>query len=94
MKKYVLVATLCALMFGCTTRPVVMKTDKRYFAPVRTTAQAKTPAARQTTKVVTLLNAEKEIAAKNVTINLLKKENQRLRERIDRLEKKLAITNS
>jgi TolA-binding protein len=94
MKKLVLAATLFTVMFGCTARPVVMKTDKRYFSPVRTTAQAKTPAALQTTKVVTLLNAEKEIAAKNVTIDLLKKENQRLRERIVRLEKKLAITNS
>jgi hypothetical protein len=50
--------------------------------------------ARQTTRVVSLLNAEKEIAAKNVTIDLLKKENQRLRERLSRLEKRLAITNS
>lgn len=94
MKKLVLIASMFAVMGGCTTRPVVMKTDTRYFAPVRTTAQAKTPATRQTTKVVTLLHAEKEIAAKNVTIDLLKKENQRLRERIARLEKRLAITNS
>lgn len=94
MNKLVMVVTLIAVMGGCTTRPVVMKTDKKYFAPVRTTAQAKTPVARQTTRVVSLLNAEKEIAAKNVTIDLLKKENQRLRERLSRLEKRLAITNS
>ncbi len=94
MKSIVILLTTLVIISGCSVRPVAMKTDRKYFAPVRTTAQAKTITTQKTTRVVTLLNAEKEIAAKNVTIEVLKRENKRLRDRVAKLEQRLAITNS
>jgi len=94
MKSIVILVTALVLISGCSVRPVALKTDRKYFAPVRTTAQAKTNTTHKTTRVVTLLNAEKEIAAKNVTIEVLKRENKRLRDRVAKLEQRLAITNS
>ena len=94
MKSIVILLTTLVIISGCSVRPVAMKTDRKYFAPVRTTAQAETITTQKTTRVVTLLKAEKEIAAKNVTIEVLKRENKRLRDRVAKLEQRLAITNS
>ncbi|KAB2926355.1 MAG: hypothetical protein F9K22_00490 [Bacteroidetes bacterium] len=94
MKKIAMFAAAGLLLAGCATKPVVMKTDNRYFAPVRTTAQARSAQTQKTARLVSLESAQKELAKKEVVIGLLKKENEQLRDRIARLEKKLALTNS
>lgn len=94
MKKLLLVVFFLIMVSGCANRPIVMKSNNKYFAPVRTTAMAISPSKKKTMRFVSLASAEKEIDSKNVTIELLQKENQRLRDRIAKLEKKLAITNS
>lgn len=94
MKNFIIIGIALFVISGCASRPVAMKTDTKYFAPVRTTAQAKSSKTKQTMRIVSLASAEKTISEKNVVIDLLKKENQKLRDRIAKLEKKLAITNS
>lgn len=94
MKNIALLVSAVLFLAGCASKPVVMKTDNRYFAPVRTTAHARTAQTAKTSRLVSLESAQKELARKEVVIGLLKKENEQLRDRIARLEKKLALTNS
>jgi septal ring factor EnvC (AmiA/AmiB activator) len=80
-------------MFGCSSAPVAMKNTKKYFKPVRTFAQIK-PASKSNVSFASSKMTAKEIAEKNTVIELLKKENQRLRDRVAKLEKQLAIVES
>ena len=71
-----------------------MKSNNAYFMPARVTTMSKTATAKGTTKVTSITTAQKKIHEKETIIELLKKENKELRERIQRLEKKLQIQNS
>lgn len=71
-----------------------MKSNSKYFTPVRLTAQAKLSNGVNRNKFTSNVLIEKELAEKNTVIDLLKKENQDLRARVAKLEKRLAITNS
>lgn len=92
--KTLLITLIAALtIVGCTSQPVAMKSNNTYFTPSRVTTASKA-AAKNTTKVTSLTTAQKKINEKDTMIELLKKENKELRERIQRLEKKLQIQNS
>ncbi|MFZ4620526.1 MAG: hypothetical protein ACOYNS_08200 [Bacteroidota bacterium] len=91
MKKFILVLTLAAALVGCSNAPVAMKSSKKYFAPIKTFAQK--PASQNNNKL-TSASAAKELSEKDTMIELLKKENQQLRDRLSKLEKKMSIIQS
>lgn len=93
MKKYITIL-LCALfLFGCSTAPVAMKNTKKYFTPIKTFAQINKTKKSNVSFASSKISA-KELAEKNTIIELLKKENLQLRNRIAKLEKKLSIVES
>ncbi len=92
MKKTIVILTLSLFFIGCSSAPVAMKTNKKYFAPVKTLAQ--NPSAQNKSRFTSSVIVEKELSEKNTAIELLKKENQQLRERLARLEKRLSIIQS
>lgn len=94
MKMIMVVIVASLLAVGCSSQPVAMKANNKYFSPVRTTTLAKSTTKRGTTKVKSLTTAQKKINEKDTIIELLRKENKELRERIQRLEKKLQVQNS
>lgn len=79
---------------GCASKPVAMKSNNTYFTPQRATTVTKNAAANRNVKVTNLTTAQKKINEKETLIELLRKENKELRERIQKLEKKLQIQNS
>jgi predicted RNase H-like nuclease (RuvC/YqgF family) len=79
---------------GCANQPIAMKANNTYFAPSKVTTKSKAAGAAGVTKVTSVTSAQKKINEKETMIELLKKENKELRERIQRLEKKLQIQNS
>lgn len=79
------------ILAGCSSAPVAMKSNKKYFAPVRTIAQR---SSQNKSKFTTSLSIEKELSEKNTMIELLTKENEQLRTRLAKLEKKLSIIQS
>ena len=91
MKKFIVVLTLAAALVGCSNAPVAMKSSKKYFEPIKTFAQK--PASQNNNKL-TSASAAKELSEKDTMIELLKKENQQLRDRLSKLEKKLSIIQS
>ncbi|MFA6455225.1 MAG: hypothetical protein WCW40_00275 [Bacteroidota bacterium] len=93
MKKILISLIATLVIIGCSNQPVAMKLDRKYFAPARQTTMAKSSTS-STTKVKSLTAAQKKINEKDTMIELLRKENKELRERIQRLEKKLQIQNS
>ena len=90
MKKIILILSFAVLMIGCSSAPVAMKTNKKFFTPIKTYAQKPTT----TNSKLTSAKTAKELSEKETVIELLKKENQLLRERISKLEKQLAIIQS
>ncbi|NUN71351.1 MAG: hypothetical protein HUU02_16760 [Bacteroidetes bacterium] len=93
--KPVLILTVAALLLvGCTSQPMTMKSTTKYFAPATKTTKARTAAPNGLSKVSSVTAAQKKINEKDTQIELLRKENKELRERIQRLEKKLQIQNS
>ena len=91
MKKIILTLTFALFLVGCTSQPVAMKSGKKYFAPVKTFAQ-KTKTNNNSR--LTSASAVKELSEKETIIELLKKENQELRDRLKKLEKRLSIIQS
>ena len=91
MKKMMVTLILALLLIGCANTPVAMKSNKKYFAPVQTLAQK--PASLNNNKL-TSASAAKELSEKETMIELLKKENQQLRDRVAKLEKRLSIIQS
>ncbi|MFA5834365.1 MAG: hypothetical protein WDA22_12890 [Bacteroidota bacterium] len=91
MKKIIFTLIMAFLMAGCTTAPVAMKSTKKYFAPVRTFAQK--PVTQNKNRMASASIA-KELSEKETMIELLKKENKQLRDRLSKLEKKLSIIQS
>lgn len=91
MKKIILTLTMALFLVGCTTQPVAMKSNKKYFAPVKTFAQK--PKSNSNSRL-TSASAAKELSEKETIIELLKKENQQLRDRLAKLEKRLSIIQS
>ncbi len=91
MKNMILVLVFAVAMVGCSNAPVAMKSTKKYFAPIKTFAQK--PVSRNNSKL-TSASAAKELSEKDTMIELLKKENQQLRDRLSKLEKKLSIIQS
>lgn len=79
------------ILAGCSSTPVAMKSNKKYFAPVKTITQ-KLP--QNKSKYASSLSIEKELSEKNTMIELLTKENEQLRARLAKLEKKLSIIQS
>ncbi len=94
MKAIVLLFTAAMLLVGCTSQPMAMKSNTKYFAPATKTTKARTIAPNGLSKVTSVTAAQKKINEKDTQIELLRKENRELRERIQRLEKKLQIQNS
>lgn len=94
MKSMAILVMAALLLGGCTAQPIAMKTKDTYFAPVRVTTKTKTATAKGMTKVTSITGAQNKINEKETIIELLRKENRELRERIQRLEKKLQIQNS
>lgn len=94
MKTLVLTLIAVLTIVGCSSQPIAMKTNTKYFTPSRVTTMAKASASKNTTKVKSITSAQKKINEKDTMIQLLKKENKELRERIQRLERKLQIQNS
>jgi hypothetical protein len=92
MKSKIFLVITFAMLAGCANHQMVMKTDKKYFKPMKTYAELKKTSPAKTKLASTML--QKELDEKNTMIELLSKENQQLRERVAKLEKKLAITNS
>ena len=82
---------MALLLAGCSNAPVAMKTNKKYFVPVKSFAQK--PTTKNKNRVVSATIA-KELSEKNTMIQLLKRENQQLRDRLMKLEKKLSIIQS
>lgn len=93
MKKLILSAVAALLITGCSNQPIAMKANNTYFAPAKVTTKAAAPANGMTT-VTSLSGAQKKMNENATIIELLRKENKELRERIQRLEKKLQIQNS
>ena len=91
MKKIIVLLSFLILLAGCTSAPVAMKANKKYFAPIKTFAQKPI---QNKSKFASSLSVEKELSEKNTMIELLTKENQQLRDRLAKLEKKLSITQS
>ena len=91
MKKIIVTLVMALLLVGCSNAPVAMKSNKKYFAPVQSLAQK--PASLNNTKF-TSASAAKELSEKETMIELLKKENQQLRDRVAKLEKRLSIIQS
>lgn len=94
MKSVLIIIVATMSIVGCASRPMAMKTDNRYFTPVRSTSMASARAYGGASRATSLSSAQKKIYERETIIELLKKENRELRERIKRLEKKLKIQNS
>jgi uncharacterized lipoprotein YajG len=94
MKTAAIILISILALAGCTTQPVAMKTKDTYFTPARITTMAKAGTVKGATKVTSITSAQSKINEKETIIELLRKENRELRERIQRLEKKLQIQNS
>ena len=92
MKSTIFFVIMLAMLAGCANNPVVMKTDKKYFKPMKTYAQLNKTSPNKTKFTSAML--KKELNEKNTMIELLKKENQQLRERVAKLEKRLSIIQS
>lgn len=92
MKSTIVFVITMLLLAGCTASPKAMKADRKYFKPVATYTQLKkkSPSSAKFTSAM----LKKELDEKNTMIELLKKENQQLRERVARLEKRLSIIQS
>jgi len=93
MKKLFAVILCAIFLFGCASAPVAMKSRTRFFRPITTFAQIKKSEPQNASRFASQ-SIIKELSEKNTTIELLKSENQRLRERVAKLEKRLAITES
>lgn len=93
MKSIVITVSALLLLAGCTSQPVALKANNTYFTPARVTA-SKATTAKGASRVTNLTTAQKKINEKDTMIELLRKENKELRERIQRLERKLQIQNS
>lgn len=91
MKKMIILLSFTFILAGCSSAPVAMKSNKKYFAPVKTIVQ-RSPQSKS--KFATSLSVEKELSEKNTMIELLTKENEQLRARLAKLEKKLSIIQS
>lgn len=94
MKNIILCTAAALLLAGCTSQPMAMKSNTKYFAPATKTTKARTAAPAGFSKVTSVTAAQKKINEKDTQIELLRRENKELRERIQRLEKKLQIQNS
>lgn len=94
MKTLFLTILAAVMLAGCSSQPVAMKSNTKYFTPARITTMAKASTSKNSTKVTSITSAQKKINEKDTMIELLRKENKELRERIQRLEKKLQIQNS
>ncbi len=92
MKKLIFIVSMTMFFIGCSNAPVAMKTDKKYFAPVKALTQ--NTASQNKSRFTSAAIVEKELSEKNMAIELLKKENQQLRERLAKLEKRLSIIQS
>jgi starvation-inducible outer membrane lipoprotein len=90
MKKIIFILSLSIMLVGCSNAPVAMKSNKKYFAPVKTLAQKPVT---QNNKMASA-SVAKELSEKETMIELLKKENQQLRDRVAKLEKRLSIIQS
>lgn len=91
MRTFIVLLTLGLLAAGCSPAPVAMKSTKKYFQPIKTYAQ-KPPVPNQNR--MASVSAAKELMEKETMIELLKKENQELRDRLAKLEKRLSIIQS
>ena len=91
MRTFIVALTFAFALAGCSNAPVAMKSSKKYFAPIKSFAQK--PAAQNNNKL-TSASAAKELSEKDTMIELLKKENQQLRDRLSKLERKLSIIQS
>ncbi|MDP1675537.1 MAG: lipoprotein [Bacteroidota bacterium] len=91
MKKIIVLLSFAFILTGCSNAPVAMKVTKKYFAPVKTLAQKPS---QNKSKYAVSLSIEKELSEKNTMIELLTKENDQLRARLAKLEKKLQIIQS
>lgn len=94
MKPLVVLFTAALLLAGCTSQPIAMKSNTKYFAPATKTTKARTTAPNGMSTVTSVTSAQKKINEKDTQIELLRRENKELRDRIQRLEKKLQIQNS
>ncbi len=94
MKNIILFTAAALLLAGCTSQPTAMKSNTKYFAPATKTTKARTASPAGFSTVTSVSAAQKKINEKDTQIELLRKENRELRERIQRLEKKLQIQNS
>ena len=92
MKSTIFFALILAMLAGCANNAVVMKTDKKYFKPMKTYAQLNKTTPKKTKFTLSML--KKELDVKTTTIELLTKENRELRERVSKLEKRLSIIQS
>ena len=92
MKSTIIFIVALMVFAGCANSPKAMKADKKYFRPVATYTQLKKKPVSKTKFTSTML--KKELDEKNTMIELLSKENQQLRERVARLEKRLSIIQS
>ncbi len=92
MKSTIFFTLMLAMLAGCANHTVVMKTDKKYFKPMRTYAQLDKTTPKKTKFTLSML--KKELDEKNTAIELLSKENQQLRDRVAKLEKRLSIIQS
>jgi starvation-inducible outer membrane lipoprotein len=91
LKKIIILLSFAFILAGCSSAPVAMKLNKKYFAPVKTLAQKPL---QNKSKYATSLSIEKELLEKATMIELLTKENEQLRARLAKLEKKLQIIQS
>ena len=91
MKKIIIFLSFAIMLAGCSNAPVAMKSSKKYFAPVKTFAQKPS---QNKSKFASSLSIEKELSEKNTMIELLTKENEQLRARLAKLEKRLSIIQS
>ncbi len=91
MKKLIFIVSIALVLAGCSHAPVAMKTTKKYFAPISSFAQK--PSSKNYNKLASA-SVAKEMSEKDTMIELLKKENQQLRDRLSKLEKKLSIIQS
>lgn len=90
MRTFIVALTFAFALAGCSNAPVAMKSSKKYFAPIKSFTQK--PAVQN--NKLTSASAAKELSEKDTMIELLKKENQQLRDRLSKLEKKLSIIQS
>ena len=94
MKKIILPVLISMILVGCSSGPKMLRGDNTFFAPVKSFAYTQNSKYKTNKNFNKASLAQRELASKDEIIDLLRKENKDLRERINRIERQLSIIQS